>query len=46
MKQNEKAYILIPPKYGYGDKAAGNIPPNTTLVYYVDILEFKEGETK
>ena len=46
MKQNEKAYILIPPKYGYGDKSAGNIPPNTTLVYYVDILDFKEGETK
>lgn len=46
MKMNEKAYILIPPKYGYGDKPAGNVPPNTTLVYYVDILSFKEGPTK
>ena len=44
MKQNEKAYILIPPKYGYGDKATGNIPPHTTLVYYVEILEFKKEE--
>ena len=46
MKVGEKAYILIPPEYGYGNKPAGNVPPNTTLVYYVEILRFNKGVTE
>ena len=46
MKVGEKAYIFIPPDYGYGNKPAGNVPPNTALVYYVEILRFNKGETK
>ena len=32
-------YIKIPPELGYGSKAYSNIPPNSTLIYYVKILE-------
>lgn len=42
LKVGNKAYFRIPPKYGYGDKPAGNVPPNTTLVYYVEIFAIKQ----
>lgn len=29
---------VIPPSEGYGDQAAGSIPPNSTLIFVVDIL--------
>lgn len=41
LRVGDKAYIKIPSKYGYKDKPAGNVPPNTNLVYYVDIVDLK-----
>ncbi len=38
----DKAYVRIPYELGYGDKAAGNVPPKTNLVYYVDLLKIKK----
>jgi len=41
-RQGGSGTLIIPSRYGYGSRGAGNmIPPNTTLVYDVEILELK-----
>ena len=37
-KVGSQVLLVIPPELGYGDKAAGDIPANSTLVFVVDIL--------
>ena len=40
MKPGGKAYLLIPPSIGYGERGAGNvIPPNSTLVFQVELFK-------
>ncbi len=39
----DKAILTIPPNLGYGDRATGKIPPNSTLIFEVKLLEVKEG---
>lgn len=43
MKVGEKAIITCPPDYGYGAQGVGNglIPPNSTLIFEVEVLSFK-----
>ncbi|MFD9125740.1 FKBP-type peptidyl-prolyl cis-trans isomerase [Kitasatospora sp. NPDC059571] len=31
--------LVVPPSLGYGDKASGPVPANSTLVFVIDILE-------
>ncbi|MEV7185224.1 FKBP-type peptidyl-prolyl cis-trans isomerase [Kitasatospora sp. NPDC093102] len=34
-----RVLLVVPPALGYQDKAQGSVPPNSTLVFVIDILE-------
>ena len=40
MKKREKRILIIPPQLGYGDMRIGPIPPNSILVFEVELLDF------
>ncbi len=33
-----KAFFFIPPALGYGNQPAGEIPPNSELIFYVEVM--------
>lgn len=35
-----KATLYVPSGFGYGVKGATSIPPNTNLVFYIELLDF------
>ena len=41
MKVGDRATITIPPNLGYGSRDMGKIPPNSTLIFDVELLEVK-----
>ncbi len=36
LKKGDKAFLFIPAELGYGAQAAGGIPPNSELIFYVE----------
>ena len=38
--------LVIPPDIGYGAADRGKIPPNSTLVFYLEISEIRDGNQK
>lgn len=39
MRPGDQWLIYVPAKLGYGDKGAGPIPPNSVLVFKVDLID-------
>ncbi len=41
MKEGSKWQLFIPPELGYGDRGAGPIQPNSTLLFEVELISVK-----
>ena len=41
MKVGGKRKLTIPPSMGYGNRNMGAIPPNSTLIFEIDLLSIE-----
>ena len=43
LNEGDKATFIIPPEIGYGNQKMGPIPPNSTLIFNLELLEVIQG---
>lgn len=41
LKVGDKAVLTVPPQLGYGEMDMGTIPPNSTLIFEVELMDIK-----
>ena len=41
MKVGGQRKLIIPPHLGYGDQDMGVIPPNSTLIFNIELIEIE-----
>jgi peptidylprolyl isomerase len=40
MRKGDRRILIVPPEMGYGAQGSGPIPPNATLLFDVELLDF------
>lgn len=46
LKKGGKMEIVVSPELGYGERQAGKIPASSTLIFEIELLDFKASEEK
>lgn len=46
LKVGEKADLVCPPEYAYGSREMGSIPPNSTLLFSVEVVSIEKKYVK
>lgn len=44
IKKGGKIELVLPPELGYGDQAGWQLPPNSTLIFDIELLDVKPAE--
>ncbi|KYG62347.1 peptidylprolyl isomerase [Bdellovibrio bacteriovorus] len=44
MREGGKRTLFVPAHLGYGERSVGKIPPNSNLLFYVELLEARPRE--